>query len=155
MNDDPSRNGPYALAQRISQAINQHDLETLAECFTADYESVWPLHPARTFSGTEQVRRNWGRIFGSVPDVQARIVRHVVAGDDIWSEWEYTGTRLDGGPFHMRGVIILTVHDGRATSGRFYLEPVEADPADADAAVRELVGAGDPDVPTPTPGGVS
>ena len=107
-------------------------------CFTSDYESAWPVHPARTFVGTEQVRRNWGQIFSSVPDVRTRVTDSVVSGESIWTEWEF-GSMGNGSSYE--GVVILQVQNDRATHARFYLEPVEADAEHVDAAVRRLVGA--------------
>lgn len=131
---------PRAVLDRINRATSDHDVEALVACFTDDYESIWPQHPARTFAGTEQVRQNWTQIFASVPDVKTEIVDHVVSGDDAWAEWEFAGHRLDGSPFLMRGVVIVHVEGDRASSARFYLEPVDAAPDEAGPAVRRLVG---------------
>lgn len=132
--------GPDATLGRIMRATNDHDLDALTACFEPDYESVWPVHPARTFAGTEQVRNNWQQIFTAVPDIRVAIVDSVVSDDEVWSEWEFAGNRVDGGPFLMRGVIIVRARDGRASQGRFYLEPVEVSAEDATAAVRRLLG---------------
>jgi ketosteroid isomerase-like protein len=141
MNDNRRDVDPYAVVKRINQATSEHDIDALVGCFTRDYESVWPVHPARTFVGTEQVRRNWGQIFSSVPDVRTHVTDSVVSGESVWTEWEFAGHRLDGQSFLMRGVVILRVQNDRATHARFYLEPVEADAEHVDAAVRRLVGA--------------
>src|SRR4051812_40894700 len=50
---------PLALVDRLVQATNDHDLDGLVACFAADYENATPAHPARSFRGREQVRRNW------------------------------------------------------------------------------------------------
>jgi hypothetical protein len=47
-----------ALAHRLQLAINAHDLDALADCFEPGYLSEQPLHPARSFTGQEQMRRN-------------------------------------------------------------------------------------------------
>ena len=139
MIDDRARTGPYAVLDRIDRATNGHDLDGLVACFTSDYESVRPIHPARSFVGPEQVRRNWEQIFGAVPDLRTRVVGFAVSGDDVWAEWEFAGNRRDGEPYLMRGVVVLRVRDGRATHARFFLEPVEADAEEVDAAVRRLL----------------
>ena len=69
------------------------------------------------------------------------VVSSVVDGNQVWGEWEFAGTRTDGEPFLMRGVVILTAQDDRAVRGRFYLEPVEVDDIDATAAVGRLIGS--------------
>jgi len=124
------------------RATNAHDLDAVVDCFDTTYRNEAPAHPSRAFP--EQVRVNWRQIFTFVPDVRAEVLRWAVDGSDVWSEWEMSGTRLDGTCHLMRGVIIFGVRDGRATSARFYLEPVEEASATVDDAVRTQVHAGKP-----------
>ena len=132
--------GPASLLDRLVDATNAHDLAGLIDCFAPDYRNETPAHPARGFTGREQVRENWRQIFAFVPDITAAIVRQAVADDTIWSEWEMRGTRRDGSAHLMRGVIVFTVGQGRATRARFYLEPVDDSPSGVGAAVRATVG---------------
>ena len=126
------------LVERLRDATNSHDPDGVAACFTPDYRSETPLHPARSFTGRDQVRRNQEKIFTFVPDLTAELLRSTVDGTTIWTEWEHRGTRKDGSPHHMRGTIILGMRDGLACRGRFYLEPVEADGDDNNAALTGL-----------------
>ena len=128
----------------LVQATNAHDLEAVVDCFDATYRNQAPTHPSRDFEGPEQVRANWRQIFTFVPDVQASVLRWAIDGCDLWSEWEMSGTRLDGTRHLMRGVIIFGVLDRRATSARFYLEPVEQASTTVDDAVRAQVHADAP-----------
>jgi limonene-1,2-epoxide hydrolase len=107
-------------------------------CFSPAYVNVTPAHPARGFTGKDQVRRNWTSIFAAVPDIETRVVAHAADGERLWTEWEMSGTRRDGTPHAMAGVIIFGVEENRIVSGRFYLEPVETTSGDADAAVQRL-----------------
>jgi hypothetical protein len=86
------------------------------------------------------VRRNWTSIFASVPDIQVRQVRRAFDGPIVWSEMEMVGTRRDGAPHVMRGVVIFEVEQGRARRARFYLEPVEEESGDANAVVERATG---------------
>jgi ketosteroid isomerase-like protein len=131
---------PLAMVHRLEAATNAHDLEALVECFAPDYVNETPLHPARGFTGRDQVRDNWQTIFTGVPDVRASVMQFAADGNVVWSEWEMSGRRRDGVPHLMRGVIVFTVHLGLATRARFYLEPVDAGAGDAAAAVRATVG---------------
>lgn len=133
-----------AMVDRLRDATNAHDLEALVDCFTESYSNETPVHPARGFTGRGQVRTNWQQIFRAVPDVSATVLRSATNGDEIWSEWEMRGTRPDGSPHHMSGVIIFGVTEGRADWARFYLEPVDQGGEGATAAVRHIVGASDP-----------
>ena len=128
--------------ERLRLSVNRHDLDAVVACFTPGYRNETPVHPARGFSGQEQVRRNWQQIFAHVPDVTAEVVRYSVDGETVWSEWEHRGTRPDGSPHLMRGVVIFGMSDELADWARFYLEPVDESSDDANAAVRRQVGPG-------------
>ena len=139
-----SEPGPAAMVQRLERATNEHDLEALVACFTADYRNETPAHPERGFSGREQVRKNWTQIFAAIPDVTSEVLRYVVDGDVVWTEWEHRGTRRDGSPHIMRGVVIFGVVDGLAAWARFYLEPVQQAAGTVDDAVNRQVTPGGP-----------
>lgn len=127
----------------LADATNSHDVERVADCFTTDYRNETPAHPGRGFEGRDQVRRNWSQIFTAVPDVTAAVLGTVRDGDEVWSEWEMTGHRVDGAEHLMRGVIIFGLAGSspeRARYARFYLEPVDRDGLDADHAVRRILG---------------
>jgi ketosteroid isomerase-like protein len=128
------------VAERLSAAMNAHDIEAFAACFDEEYESEQPVHPDRAFRGRDQVRRNWSAIFEGVPDFTAELISASVEGDTEWSEWRWRGTQSDGTPLDMAGVIVGGVRDGRLGWGRLYVEPVEQGGAGIDAAVRDMSG---------------
>jgi ketosteroid isomerase-like protein len=133
--------GPMALAERLKQAVNDHDLEALVSCFAEEYRNETPAHPARGFEGRPQVRRNWEQIFAAVPDLTAD-VQGIADRETVWTEWEMRGTRRDGSPHLMRGVVIFGVEGREATWARFYLEPVEQGGGDVNENIRRTVVAG-------------
>lgn len=133
-----------AVVERLVAATNAHDLVALADCFSPAYTNVTPAHPQRSFPGTDQVRRNWGTIFESVPDIVVTLIDHVLDGERIWTEWEMRGTRVDGSPFGMAGVIVFRVEGNRFVSARFFLEPVETVSGDQDAVLTRLRAGGRP-----------
>jgi ketosteroid isomerase-like protein len=132
---------PAAIVERLVQATNAHDLDALTSCFALDYRNETPAHPARGFRGQDQVRKNWAQIFAAVPDLKAT-VHWTVAGQSVWSEWEMRGTRRDGSPHLMRGVVIFGVDAGQFSWARFYLELVDDGTETVDQAVRRQVGSG-------------
>jgi ketosteroid isomerase-like protein len=136
---DPTAVPAADFLGRLQAATNAHDLDAIVGCFTAGYQNVAPAHPHRSFVGREQVRKNWKEIFAFVPDITARVLAR--AGDDreVWSEWEMSGTRRDGTPHLMRGVIVFSLLDGRASAARFFLEPVDDDSRPIDEAVARQV----------------
>lgn len=132
---------PATVLRRLERATDEHNLDTLVDCFATDYVNDTPAHPARGFRGREQVRENWRQILAGVPDLRARVLRSVVDGGTVWSEWEMSGTRRDGSPHLMRGVILFGIADDCIVSARFYLEPVDTSGTDVNAAVRAVVEA--------------
>jgi hypothetical protein len=98
-------------------------------------------------TGREHVRRNWEQILGFVPDIHAEVIRSSVQDAVVWSEWEQRGTRRDGTPHCMRGVILFGVEADAIAWARFYLEPVQEHGGRVDEAVRAQVAR------TAAPGG--
>jgi ketosteroid isomerase-like protein len=129
--------GPTEVVERLYRATNAHDLDAIVSCFAVDYRNETPAHPDRSFTGNEQVRRNWTQILAAIPDITAAILQSVEQGEHVWIETVQSGTRPDGNRHQMGGVIIFRVTGDVITSARFYLEPVQSDGADADTAVRQ------------------
>jgi ketosteroid isomerase-like protein len=124
---------------RLRDAMNRHDPAALSALFTADYRSEQPAHPHRGFDGRSQLLAGWQEMFRGVPDLEAGVVKESTDGTTSWSEWVWRGTRGDGEPFLMKGVIVVGLHeDGRICSARLYMEPVERGGAAIDEAVRQL-----------------
>ena len=137
---DTRTSSGLAIADRLLDAVNRHDLDALVRCFAPDFVNETPVHPARSFRGREQVRKNWAQIFAAVPDLKTDMVGSASHGDSVWTEWEMSGTRLDGGHHLMRGVSIFEVVEDSFASVRFYLEPVEKSGVGVDAAVQTALG---------------
>jgi len=128
-----------AVANRLRDAVNRHDLDAMVDCFAPDFVNETPAHPARSFRGRDQVRLNWAQIFAAVPNLEADMVDCACNGDTVWTEWEMRGTTFDGAHHLMRGVSIFEVADDAFASVRFYLEPVEQAGAGVDAALRSTL----------------
>jgi len=144
------------VIRALREAMTAHDPAALAACFAVDYRNETPVHPSRGFTGREQVRANWSRILGEVPDLVADLVRWAREPAEsepaVWTEWQWTGHRSDGIPFCMRGVTVFGIGpdemgvDGVAPGpdvirwARFYMEPADPDEIDVDEAVRLAVG---------------
>jgi ketosteroid isomerase-like protein len=136
-----------AFALKLRDATNSRTVAKVVDCFAEDYVNQTPAHPARGFTGKDQVRRNWAQIFAAVPDHTATLIASAQDGDTVWTEWEMRGTRADGAPHLMCGAIVFTVRDELACAARFYLEPADdprvsgagAADVDADAAVHRIL----------------
>lgn len=114
---------------RLQDAINSHDPQRIAACFTEDYRSELPMRPAQSFHGNSRVLDNWTRILTRTPDLKADVLRFQV-GDLTWSEWEMRGTNTDSSAALIRGCVICTFRGELIDWTRFYLEPVIDGPFD-------------------------
>jgi ketosteroid isomerase-like protein len=114
-----------SVVDRLMDAINSHDIEALTACFAPTFSMVWPAHPARSFSGPDQVRRNWTTLFQAYPDMRAEASRRVHRDKETWAEWEFAGKSTDGAQFWQRGVIIVMEECDLIVESRFYMEPVD------------------------------
>jgi ketosteroid isomerase-like protein len=126
------------MHERLREATNSHDAAGMALLFAEDYQSAQPLHPQRAFGGRAQVLENWTAVFEGVPDFTSDLVASTSDGETEWGEWDWRGRHTDGSAFAMRGVTILTVRNDLIAAGRLYMEPVEANGGDIDAAVQDL-----------------
>ena len=101
------------------------------------------MFPARTFQGIDQVRANWSALLEAIPDFHSEILRLAVEGDTVFAEVHWTGTKADGTQLDERGVLIMGVRGDRIAWGRLYVDEVEREGANIDAAVRRMAGTDD------------
>lgn len=131
---------PEGPVRRMLAAASRHDLEAMVSQFAEDYRNTTPVHPARSFTGSAQVRKNWTALFAGLPDLTLT-VHDAATGPDgkVWIEWSNRGTRPDGSVQRAAGVAIFTHRDDKIAAAQFYLEPVDQDSGDVNQAVSEAV----------------
>ena len=86
------------------------------------------------------MRANWKAMFAGIPDFQATITRSIQQGDTAWTEWHWSGTRIDGQAFEVCGITLFEIIDGQIVSGRLYIEDVERQDIGIEEAVEALSG---------------
>ncbi|MGW5240982.1 nuclear transport factor 2 family protein [Monashia sp. NPDC004114] len=124
---------------RLIGAANEHDLDALVGCFAPDYVNSTPAHPGRGFIGRDQVRRNWDQIFTFVPDLHVAVIAAAFDRSTIWTQLDMRGTRRDGSPHHMTGVVVFDIDGDMARRAAFFVEPVDEGADTVDQAVRDQV----------------
>jgi ketosteroid isomerase-like protein len=132
---------PAQVLDRLVTATNAHDIDTMVDCFAPDYALTDPVHPARSFTGSAQVRRNWTTMFDAVPDVRLDVQDVAVTDTGFWLEAAQVGTRRDGRRLEMRTVFITAVSHGQIRSARMYAAPVEQGGPGIDAVFAAMAGA--------------
>ena len=85
--------------QSFADAFNAHDIEAIMSHMTDDcvFEaSAGPDFDGEKFTGQEQVSKAFENVFETFPDARWNNPRHFISGDRGFSEWTFTGTKLDG-----------------------------------------------------------
>lgn len=143
---------PAQVLDRLVTAANTHDIDGLVDCFAQDYTLTDPVHPARSFSGSAQVRRNWTTMFDAVPDVRLDVQDVAVTDTGFWLEAAQAGTRRDGRRLETRMVFIAVVEGDRISSAHMYAAPVEQGGPGIDAVFAAMAGTAPsgPDAPDAT-----
>ena len=136
---DPTRSPSQVLSDLVA-ATNAHDLDGLVDCFATDYVLTDPAHPARSFVGSAQVRKNWGTLFAAMPDLRFELQQHVVTDDGFWMEGAQSGTRPDGAVMHAQMVFLAVVAAGCVTRAHIYVVPVEPGGPDINAVMAAMAG---------------
>lgn len=105
------------VLQRVFDAFNRHDLDTIMEHFADDCVFESPRGPdrwGRRFVGKDEVRRGLAARFEGIPDVRYDEGDHFACGSRGASEWTISGTTADGDPVEVRGCDLWTFGaDGR------------------------------------------
>lgn len=120
----PAQDELPTVLQRMSDAINAHDVDAIVSCFTNDYQGEQPLHPEIAVIGLAQVRENWTGLFAQVPDLRATLVAATIHGDLAWAEWHWQGTRTSGAALNLRGVSVAGLRNSIMAWARIYMEPI-------------------------------
>ena len=116
---------PQQVFERMIEAANRHDLETMVACYTANYRSEQPFHPERNFTGPDGVRKNWSFFFATMPDYRIEVLSQAVDGATVWAELHFHGTQLDGTRQSTRGVTLVGVQGDLISWARLYIESVQ------------------------------
>jgi len=124
---EPILGSEFEAIPAMVLAWNAHDIEGLLRCFASDFRSDHPIHPNRSFRGTTQIRQNWEKIFGVIPDLKAELLRFALSSDEnaVWIECRWHGTHADGSRYDRRGVMICGVRNKLIEWMRAFTDPVD------------------------------
>jgi ketosteroid isomerase-like protein len=107
MSDDPQ----LEVLQRVLDAFNRHDLDTIMDHFADDCVLETPRGPdrwGRRFVGKQEVREGLRARFAGIPDVSYRDGGSFTCGSRGVSEWTISGTTVDGETIDVRGCDLWT-----------------------------------------------
>ena len=111
------------VVNRFNDAINKHDAAAVAALLTDDtvFEDTSPVPDGRRVVGKVAVAAFWEKWLAANADATFEAEEVIVAGDHCTVRWIYRKMR-NGEPWHLRGVDVFTVRDGKVASKLAYVK---------------------------------
>ena len=111
------------IIDRFNDAFNRHDPEVMASLLTDDtvFEGTSPAPDGRRMEGKAAVVGFWREWFKRNPGAQFEAEEIIVSGDRAVVRWIYRKIR-NGQPWHLRGVDVFTVRDGKVAAKLAYVK---------------------------------
>src|SRR5947208_3171511 len=112
-----------AAVDRFNEAFNRRDADALATLLTDDtvFEDTSPAPDGRRIEGKAAVVAFWRAWFARNADAAFETEELIVSGDRAVVRWVYRKLR-DGEPWHLRGVDVFTVRDGKVAAKLAYVK---------------------------------
>lgn len=116
-------NNTLAAVERFNAAFNRHDVDAVMNAMTEDcvFENTNPQPDGTRLVGAKDVRAYWVKFFNSNPDAFFEAEDVFAAGDRCVVRWIYRKTK-DGKPWHLRGVDVFKVKDGKVAEKLAYVK---------------------------------
>jgi ketosteroid isomerase-like protein len=107
----------------FNEAFNRHDADALAAFLTEDtvFEDTSPAPDGRRIEGKPAVVEFWRAWFAHNSDAKFEAEEVIVSGNRAVVPWVYRKMR-NGQPWHLRGVDIFTVRDGKVAAKLAYVK---------------------------------
>lgn len=120
---DPRTAATLAAVERFNSAFNRHDVDAVMAAMTSDcvFENTSPFPDGTRFEGQAAVRGFWERFFQNSPGARFEVEDVFAAGDRSTVRWIYRKTK-DGQPWHLRGVDVFRVRDGKIAEKLSYVK---------------------------------
>jgi len=122
--NEPSREQATRTAiNNFNEAFNRHDADALAAFLTDDtvFEDTSPAPDGRRIDGKTAVVDFWRGWFARNSDAHFDAEEVIVSGNRAVVLWVYRKMR-DGQPWHIRGVDVFTVRDGKVAAKLAYVK---------------------------------
>ena len=111
-----SNNVTKDFLQSFADAFNAHDVLAIMSHMTYDcvFEaSAGPDIDGEKFSGQEEVKKAFEDVFATFPDAHWGNPQHFISGNRGFSEWTFTGTKIDGTKVEVTGCDLFTFKNGK------------------------------------------
>jgi len=111
------------IIDNFNDAFNRHDVFGLEALLTDDtvFENTSPAPDGRRIEGKPAVIEFWRAWFAHNPETRFDTEEIIVSGNRATVRWVYRKTR-NGQPWHLRGVDVFTVRDGKVSAKLAYVK---------------------------------
>jgi ketosteroid isomerase-like protein len=111
-----------STVEHFNEVFNRHDADALASLLTDDtvFEDTSPAPDGKKIEGKAAVVEFWRGWFVRNPDAQFEAEEIIVANDRVVVLWIYRKMR-NGQPWHLRGIDVFTVRDGKVAAKLAYV----------------------------------
>jgi ketosteroid isomerase-like protein len=122
-NVQPQEQSTRTTIDRFNEVFNRHDADGLAAFLTDDtvFEDTSPAPDGRRVEGKAAVVEFWRGWFVRNPDARFEAEEVIVSGSRATVLWVYRKMR-SGQPWHLRGVDVFTVKDGKVAAKLAYVK---------------------------------
>jgi ketosteroid isomerase-like protein len=122
-NPSASNESTRVVIDRFNDAFNKHDADALAPLLTEDtiFENTSPPPDGLRIEGRDAVVQFWRDWFSHNSDSTFEAEDTIVCGDRAVVCWVYRKLR-NGQPWHLRGVDVFTVRDGKVAAKLAYVK---------------------------------
>jgi ketosteroid isomerase-like protein len=112
-----------SVVDRFNEAFNRHDADALASLLTDDtvFETTFPAPDGQRIEGKTAVVAFWLVWFTNNSDAVFETEDMIVSAEHAVVRWVYRKVR-NGRPWHLRGVDIFTVRDGKVAAKLAYVK---------------------------------
>jgi ketosteroid isomerase-like protein len=119
----PAAQATRTVIDRFNEAFNRHDADALALLLTDDtvFEDTSPAPDGQRIEGKAAVVAFWRVWFSRNLDAVFEAEDVIVSGDRAVVRWVYRKMR-NGQPWHLRGVDVFTVRDGKVAAKLAYVK---------------------------------
>jgi len=109
--------------ERFNDAFNRHDADALSALLTEDtvFEDTSPAPDGRRIEGKAAVTEFWRSWFARNADAHFDAEEIIVSGDRAVVLWVYRKMR-NSQPWHLRGLDVFTVRDGKVAAKLAYVK---------------------------------
>lgn len=111
------------VVNRFNDAVNKQDSVTVAALLTDDtvFENTNPAPDGTRLEGKAAVAAFWTKWFAANAGATFEAEETIVAGNKVTVRWIYRKLR-DGKPWHLRGIDVFTVRDGKIAAKLSYVK---------------------------------